>query len=320
MKARSCGSALRHAIGVVLLAGAWLGAAGALRAGQRGVDYGATDLNAMRVYSHAHPMVDDSPQILKHKIDYLHHLTPADSQAPLQPILQKVGANVAEFFRNFTNSTCTEVVREERLRPDGAVDEDKTQEFNYIIVARPGDKLFHLTEYRTDQNGREMSVTPMGGATILTSGFATMQVHLLTDFQPDSRFLFLGHEKLKRKDELVVAFAQVPGKARQAGLFASQGLQAIILLQGVAWIDPDNYQIDRIRTDLLAPRDTIGLTRQTTDIAFGPVSFSNLPHPLWLPFQVDVEITWNNISFRNLSAYSHYKLFNVEAGQVKQKQ
>jgi hypothetical protein len=310
--------ALRKALRALLLAGLCVGAASLAQALQLKVPGEVTDLNAMRVYSHAHPMVNETPQALKHKIDYLHHLAPADSQEPLQGILQKVGANVADFFKNFTNSTCTEVVREERLRQDGTVDEDKTQEFNYVIVAKPGDKLFRLTEYRTDKSGKEMGVAPMGGATILTSGFATMQVHLLTDFQPDSRFLFLGHEKLKhKKDELVLAFAQMPGKARQAGLFASQGMEVIILLQGVAWIDPDNYQIDRMRTDLLAPRDSIGLTRQTTDIIFGPVSFTNLPHPLWLPLQVDVEITWNNIYFRNLSVYSHYKIFNVEAGQAK---
>ena len=87
--------------------------------------------------------------------------------------------------------------------------------------------------------------------------------------------------------------------------------------QGLAWIDPDTYEITRLRTDLLMPLSEVKLERQTTEIAYGPVSFKAIGRELLLPQQVTVTVDWNGRHFQNEHQYSEFKLFNVDATEKR---
>jgi hypothetical protein len=274
------------------------------------------DLAAKHYYAHVRSIVDYSPLELKHKYFYLKHLEPARSQEALPGILKQVGENVDLLFKNFPNTTCKEIVYSSRLKNDGSFTQGLSQEFNYVILARPEGGQDEFQEYRTDSKGQPMSPAVMGGASLLTEGFASMPVHFLPRYQSQSHFLYLGHEMIKKKETLVSAFAQIFGKAREVGLVNVAGQNALILTQGVAWIDPETFQILRLRTEHLAPRPDVGLRQQTTDINFGPVRFKNSPATLWLPRQVSVLVTWTDFTFHNIHNYSHFRLFQVQTSQA----
>lgn len=57
----------------------------------------------------------------------------------------------------------------------------------------------------------------------VTSGFALSVVHFSTVVQSDSRFLYLGDEKVDRGDTYVVAFAQLPRRALFSVLVVALG-------------------------------------------------------------------------------------------------
>jgi len=283
-----------------------------LQYGQRDVE----DFEAKHFYAHVKTIVDDSPEELKHKYSYLKHLQPPQSQEALSNILQKLGQNVELLFQHFPNTACKEIVYSTRLKNDGSVEEGLSQEFNYVILAKPGENQEEFQEYRTDSKGHPISPTAMQGTSLLTEGFVSMPIHFLPKYQPQSRFLYLGHDKLKKVNAIVIAFAQVFGKAREVGAVNVGGQSALLLIQGEAWVDPKTFQILRMRTELLAPRPDVGLEQQTTDIEFGPVKFKDTAVTFWLPRQVSVLVTWNTFTFHNIHNYSHFRLFSVQTDQA----
>ena len=85
--------------------------------------------------------------------------------------------------------------------------------------------------------------------------------------------------------------------------------------QGLAWVDAANYQIVRLRTDLLRPLPEVRLDKETTEIDFGEEHFKDIAEAFWLPREVTVSVDWNGKIMRNTHAYSDFKLFNVAQSQ-----
>ena len=81
--------------------------------------------------------------------------------------------------------------------------------------------------------------------------------------------------------------------------------------QGLAWVDPDTFQILRLRTDLLVPRTDIGLARQTSEIWFSEVRFQSVPRVFWLPREVVVNNESLSQHSRNRYRYSDYQVFSI---------
>jgi len=84
----------------------------------------------------------------------------------------------------------------------------------------------------------------------------------------------------------------------------------ILLYQGLMWIDPETFQVLRMKSDLLAPRTDVWLDRQTTDIEFQEVRFPD-DQKLWLPREVRVDAVYLRTRYRNRHRYSDYKRFTV---------
>jgi len=127
----------------------------------------------------------------------------------------------------------------------------------------------------------------------------------------DSTFLYLGDERMGSRNTYVVAFAQRPGQATISSTVRWSGRTVPILVQGIVWVDQDSFQIIRIRTDLLAPRNDIGLTRQTTDLTLSEVKLPDLATPLWLPSDGKVYLVFKGQTFRNEHRYADYRHFGV---------
>jgi hypothetical protein len=145
-----------------------------------------------------------------------------------------------------------------------------------------------------------------------TTGFACTALFFHPAYQRGARFRLLGRQRVSGHDTLVIVFAQQPEIAQRVGRFDVDGKSVPLLLQGVAWVDRESFQIVRMRTDLLTSPPKSRLKRQTTEIQFGEVSFKELPAALWLPREVTVTVEWKGRTFRNFHRYSDFRVFKVD--------
>lgn len=262
--------------------------------------------------------MDWPPAELHKHLPELRGLKVTQDQSELALILRRTGENIQRTFESIPNTTCREDVLEERLRIDGTAEESQSQRFLYLLLPRPDSDGMGMDEHRTNSQGKPLPPEGLQGGSVLTTGFAAMPMHFHPRVQSQSIFRGLGRQAVEGRQTFVVGLAQRPETARLIGRVDVQGRSAIILLQGVAWIDPVSYQILHMRTDLLAPRPDIDLTRQTTDVRFGEVRFKNAKVVFWLPQQVTVNVEWGGRTFRNQHHYSDFKLFTVEAEEKPQ--
>ncbi len=245
------------------------------------------------------------------------------AQEGLAPLLAKVSANMETFFRNFPNTACRERVRQERLAPDGRLEAHAQQEFQYLVFVKSADLAAEWEEDRTDAKGRPVQRAGPGGFSFLTSGYAMAGAYFHPSHRFGSRFRYLGRQRAAPYAH-VIAFAQKPEMQDLLGTFAVNSragitgvnMKSIVtMVQGLAWVTPETCQIVRMRTDLLAPRPDVSLTRSTTDISFSEIEFPNIAQRFWLPEEVVVTMDWNGKTYRNRHQYSDYRVFTVQSYQ-----
>jgi hypothetical protein len=244
-------------------------------------------------------------------------LVPDADQSQLEPILRKVGESVQALFDSFPDTSSHEEIAMEVLHPNGKVAQSQAQHFEYLMVKTSDENGLRLSEYRTDKAGNR--TTPGGGSDdaryMVTLGFASAPLIFHPDYQTGSALRLLGRQRLDGHDTLVIAFAERPATAKMLEEFRISNASAVVLIQGIAWVDAATYQVLRMRTDLLKPVPEVRLEAQTTDVRFGEVHFPARDRGLWLPQEVAVTVHWNGRTFRNRHHYSDYELFQVKTHQ-----
>lgn len=270
-------------------------------------------------YAKAHPYLDEPHKKLCKVVPELKSMRPATDQQQLSAILEKTGSNVDEFFKHIVDVIAQERITQERLMGTRVIGEQQTDD-NYLIVRESDTSDSDLLEYRMDANGNRIDPGGYHRGYLVTFGFALLSNYFASIYQPESMFRYLGDQKLGERDTYVVAFAQKPGEATQFVTMRSTHIEGVhMLMQGIAWIDKANFQIVRMRTDLLAPRPEVSLDRQTTEVSFDPIQLQDISSPLWLPADVKVflEIKEAMLSgpvqlrFRNEHHYSDYRRYRV---------
>jgi len=259
-------------------------------------------------------------------IDYLHRLPPdltglepATDQGQLDSILSAVGKTVAEFFRNFPNTSSLEQIHQEKLGRKQKVGTTLDQKFRYLCFTPAADWGPGFDEYRVDSSGARAYPQGLQDGFMLTSGFASSSLFFHPKYQSQATFRYLGRQKVNGRYAYVIAFAQQPGKARFYGTFRTDSNVVTTFSQGLAWVDSQSYEISRLRTDLLVPLSEVNLERETTEIDFWPVYFKGIGQGFTLPRQVTVIVDWKGRRLRNEHRYSEYKLFRVEATEKPEK-
>jgi len=150
-----------------------------------------------------------------------------------------------------------------------------------------------------------------------------------TRLQQESVFRYVGEQKIGGHDTYVVAFAQKPGQATVyvTMTMTERNVTSVrFLMQGVAWVDKSNFQIVRMRTDLLVPVPEIALDNQTTEVTFSKVQLREVASPLWLPSEVKVHLRFKEtdakrgktyeLDYRNDHHYTDYQRFRVSVKMV----
>jgi hypothetical protein len=151
-------------------------------------------------------------------------------------------------------------------------------------------------------------------------GFASASLVFHPAYRSGAKFRYLGRADVDGTACDVVAYAQLPEKAKMFGRFSTHSATALVLHQGIAWIDPADGRIVRLRTDLLEPLPRVRLQRETTEIRYALVRFKQIPAPVSLPVQVTVTVDWKGRTFRNLHHYADFRLFNTTAEEKRQAQ
>jgi len=267
----------------------------------------------LQSYGRVQSVVSQPLASLIEAVPELQGLQPAASQDDLATILQKTGDGVKAFFTSFQNTVSLEQIREERLAKDGKIADALDQRFRYLLLTRPEKWGLGLQEYRTDSSGERTPMTGLDSGLMLTSGFASASLLFHPEYQAGATFRYLGKQPLNGRECHVVAFAQSPAKAQMIERFNTGDRSVLVLFQGLAWIDAENFKIVRLRTDLLEPQTRIRLQRQTTEITYDPVQFKQVASALWLPSEVAVTLQWAGKTYHNEHRYSDFRLFNTGA-------
>ena len=233
------------------------------------------------------------------------------NQDGLDLLLKNVGNNVEVFFRNLANISAKEEVALHRIAPNGS--RDWYKDFYYLIL--PKKIGFAWTEERTgteegkDEAIRPIDKTPQGFCMIKGYAYACIYVH--PDHQKSSLFRCIGRAG-KKPGAYVIAFTQKPQAKDYLTEYINPEFNISIqfLVQGFIWLDPDNYQILRMKTHMLAP--DAALKKQSTDIFYQKVRFDGIQQSFWLPKEVNITWTLPNVTYRNRHKYSDFRLFSVE--------
>lgn|SRR5208282_3068172 len=147
---------------------------------------------------------------------------------------------------------------------------------------------------------------------LVTAGYALSCISFSTVAQSQSRFRYLGEEQIGSRDTYVLGFAQKPGEVTFTTVMrGTGGTEANLLTQGILWVDKNNFQIIRMRSDLLAPQNEIRLDQLTTELAFSEMHLQDVSNPLWLPSDVDVSMSINKQKFHNMHHYTNYRRYRV---------
>jgi hypothetical protein len=278
-----------------------------------GQENGASaDTNGDRsYYANAHPYLDLPPAQLVERIPELRTLRPAPDQQELAMILQKMGRSVDEFARSIGDLIADEDVTQEWLNAKGDIQAEERVRDNYLILHH-GYEWGASAEYRMNDKGNRLGPIGLEKGYMVTSGHALSSIRFSTIYQAQSKFRYFGEEEIDSRETYVLGFAQKPGETTFFDTMRGTGEADVdMLTQGILWVDKNNFQIIRMRDDLLAPRNEIQLNQLTTELMFVGVQLKDVPSPLWLPSQVNVYIDIGKQKFRNVHHFTNYRRYRV---------
>jgi hypothetical protein len=164
-----------------------------------------------------------------------------------------------EFVSNLEKFTATEELEHRRMDAKG---EPEKRRFGYVVTVSPNDwGTFTLSEFRN--GSMDIAQFPAGVATLGLPALALLFHPVLAeDFQ-------LSCEGLGQSDGKAawqVQFVQRTDRPVRIRSYSIGMRSFAVSLEGRAWIDPGNYQVERLEAELAKPIDEIGLTNEHSTI------------------------------------------------------
>jgi hypothetical protein len=190
----------------------------------------------------------------------------------------------------------------------------KTSVYTYRIVHKQtpagGDTV---DEFRTNAHDQPIGDSAHNAERPLSVGFATTWLFFLPGNLLESRFRYLGMQKIGNRETYVLAFAQNPVHNGVRVVIESSYGPCSTSIQGVAWIDQSTFQMVRMQTDLLTPLPGIQVNQLRSILEYGAVRIRALDITLWLPAEVDTQWQTEYRAGGETHLYSHYRLFQSTA-------
>jgi hypothetical protein len=276
-------------------------------------------------YAGTHPYFEKPLDALAKDIPDLKGIQPAANSQLLPEILRKTAGNVDDFFRQIVDLIAQEKIKQVRYNRNGMVSGSESVHDSYLILRHTQGNNSDFDEYRMDPAGNRIEDLGLNKGFLLTTGFALTCNYFSTEFQQESTFRYLGDQRMDARDTYVISFAQKPGQTTlyltTTTMNGQHATSANALVQGIAWVDKSNFQIVRIRTDLLAARPEIGLDSHSTTVSLAKVELQDSPSVLWLPVDVKVNLKFVEfdsehgkfyvVSYQNEHHYTDYRRYHV---------
>ena len=241
----------------------------------------------------------NSPKLLRYYPE-LKGLVPAQSQEELPKLLEKIGANENLLITVPSITADENVTQEKRTSTVTDVPSVFLGYYKYLVRAHLTGEGTRFTEGRTDQQFQPIDPKVPSGYSLI-QGFALLPMHFHPFHQQAGHFRYLGRQALNNREYYIVAFAQQPEKAELLGSVIVNGKDITVAYQGVAWIDPDSFQVARMRTDLFKARPEVGA--ETTETQFSEVRLPVVNKSFWLPTSAVVTRRKKDDALREISEF-----------------
>jgi hypothetical protein len=283
---------------------------------------------AFDAYRHAPPLTGWSLDRIEREVPELSGLTSVP-ETPLPEVLKAAASGLHSFWEFFPGTNSVESLDATRV-PHSAVSnrvgviltmegvfpivdgrrfqDHFQQDFHYRVLVDSA--TARVSEFRLSLSDDHAAI-PSGFLT--TTGFASMVLFFSEQNQKLCDFRYLGTQTLDNRPLDVIAFAQHVDPAAVLSHWTLSETTIPALLQGVAWVDPSDGHILRMRTSLLAPQPIVHLKRVTSGVLFTPVTLRKDLPTYWLPKDVEVIVDLDDFSFVNIHHFTNYALASSQA-------
>src|SRR5580704_9828026 len=238
----------------------------------------------------------------------------AGASCAVDDVVAKAGQQLMTLISDVDRFAATELLVHESIGRTGLASAPEKRKFAYVVSIQEVQRGYlNVEEYRNGAGGATADF-PDG---VATNGLPA----LVMIFHPfNAKNFEMTCEGLARWNGGLawqVHFKQRSDKPNNIMRYriGADGPSFPVALKGRAWISADNYQIERLETDLVAPVPQIRLVADHKAIEYGPVKFAKANVNMWLPQSAEVYYDWRGRRIHRRHSFSDYMLFGIEDKQ-----
>ncbi|HEV3419071.1 MAG TPA: carboxypeptidase-like regulatory domain-containing protein [Candidatus Acidoferrum sp.] len=232
-------------------------------------------------------------------------------ECPVPEVLKGVGEQMKEFVSNLEKFTATEEVQHQPLGSGKNQQPEEKRQFAYVVtISRNRMGTFLLEEYRDGS----VDVTRFPSR-VATNGLPALNLIFHPVLAGDFQFKCEGLGQAEGKATWQVHFAQRADKQVRIRSYVVGERTYRVYLEGRAWIDPGNYQVIRLESELQKPVPEIGLRKEHIVIHYAPVEFRTQKTEIWLPQKAELYVEKKGQRYYRRHTFTNFMVFNVETAQ-----
>jgi tetratricopeptide (TPR) repeat protein len=241
--------------------------------------------------------------------DSLEYPVEQDPPCELTEVLSQAQRRLHSQLRNFEKFTATEHIEHQEIDRYGLPGAPRSRDFSYIVFVHPyRDNSFFLEEKRTAP-GRDDNFP----SAIATTGLNNLGVAVLQPAEKANlNFRCEGLAHVRGRSAWQIRFEEKAGTKESIRDWRRNGQLYPIPIKGRIWVSCASFDILRIQTDLRAPVEAIGLTRDHLTVDYGPVRFRSADTSLWLPWNAEMFMELRGHRYHHSHSLSDYMLFEVD--------
>ena len=237
----------------------------------------------------------------------------AAASIPTQDLLRRSGKAAERFVLQFSDATCTENVRQEKLGPKGRVLDHLDSSYDYLVLMRLGASDIAVEESRIAirQPGKSK-----GLSLLETSGFSLMAFIFHPYFQNSFEYTEPRLDSLDGKPALRVDFEHIRGR-RSPSVLRLRNRDYPLEWKGTAWFEPASFNVVRMTATLKDNMEDVGLRAVSVDVRCAAVRFSGDAEDAWMPSIATIEAETPRQHWRNVMRFSNYRHFSVNTSTAQ---
>ncbi len=230
---------------------------------------------------------------------------------PSEKMLRGAGERMREFLSNLEKFTATEEVLHYSLGSGKHAPSPEKKRFSYLVTVSQNRLGTFLLE--EDRNGYAPPSAFPGN--VGTYGLPALALIFHPLMAGDFDFKCAGLGQAGGKPAWEVEFAQREDRPVRIRSYRVNDKTYVVRLKGRAWIDPGNYEVVRLETELKQPIPEIGLLAEHIGIDYVPVRFRSERSEIWLPHEADMYVEMKMRRYYRRHTFSDFKIFSVDTAQ-----